>query len=61
MAPPDGSPATITLHHPAGKMEVVIDYAIRDGSFVLASAGVVRTARKLAQGSMFVPKTVWAG
>jgi len=61
MVPPAGSPATITLHHPMGTMEVVIDYEMRDGDFIHHSAGLVRTARKLAEGRLFVPAAVWAG
>ena len=59
MSQPHGAPATITLHHPMGQLEVVVDYAVDDGVFTIASAGLVRTARKLARGSLFVPRAVW--
>jgi len=61
MALPDRKPATITLHHPMGAMEVVIDYDLNDGEFIHRSAGLVRTARKLAEGVVFVPASVWGG
>ena len=59
MTPPDTVPATITLHHPMGTMDVVIDYEIQMGKFIHKSAGLVRTARKLASGDLFVPADIW--
>ena len=55
MTSPAEKPATISLHHPMGVMEVVIDYEMTNEGFVHHSAGVVRTARKLAKGEVFVP------
>ena len=55
MKSPQDKPATISLHHPMGVMEVVIDYDITNDGFIHHSAGVVRTARKLAKGEVFVP------
>jgi len=55
------SPARLMLEHPMGVLEVVVDYT-RDGeAFDLNSAGLVRTARKLAAGEVFVPRAVWDG
>ena len=59
---PTTSPATITIEHPSGMIDVIVDYARDDqgdgmekvGEFVLRSAGLVRTARKLAAGNLFV-------
>ena len=56
---PDGSPATIAIEHPSGQIDVVFDYAIEDGDFQLRSAGVLRTARKLFSGSLFIQAGVW--
>ncbi|MEM8630912.1 MAG: 4-oxalomesaconate tautomerase [Pseudomonadota bacterium] len=58
---PNADPATITLEHPMGLMDVVVDYTVDGQSFELRSAGLVRTARKLASGEVFVPSEVWAG
>ncbi|MDJ0627737.1 MAG: 4-oxalomesaconate tautomerase [Rhodobacter sp.] len=55
------SPARLLLEHPMGKLEVVVDFS-RDGDvFELNSAGLVRTARKLAGGTVFVPRSAWEG
>lgn len=55
------SPARLFLEHPMGQLEVVLDYALNGDSFRVQSAGLVRTARKLAAGNVFVPKGVWQG
>ena len=39
MAIPNEKPVTVTLHHPMGEMDVVVDYDIQDGSFIHHSAG----------------------
>lgn len=55
-----GSPATIHLEHPMGTLEVVVEFERNGQDLDILSAGLVRTARKLAQGSVFVPTSVWA-
>jgi len=42
-----------------GEMDVVVDYDISDGVFQHHSAGLIRTCRKLAQGQVFIPSSVW--
>ena len=61
MARPREVPCTVTLHHQMGEMQVVIDYELDEGGFRHRSAGLVRTARKLAEGRLFVPAAVWDG
>jgi hypothetical protein len=36
-----------------GTMDVLIDYSIENGRYVNNSAGLVRTARKIASGEIF--------
>jgi 4-oxalomesaconate tautomerase len=50
---PTESPATITIEHASGSIDVVVDYTLDNGAFTLKSAGLVRTARKLAAGHLF--------
>jgi len=59
LAKPHASPARLQLEHPMGKMEVVIDYELPNGGFHVKSAGLLRTARKLAAGEVFVPGEIW--
>ena len=59
--PLPAAPARLHLEHPMGKLEVVVDYTIDGADFTLNSAGLIRTARKLAAGEVFVPTSVWTG
>ncbi len=55
---PATGPTALKLEHPMGLLDVVLDYR-RDGdAFEVVSAGLVRTARKLAAGKVFVPASV---
>jgi len=55
------SPTTITLENPSGSIDVVVEHGRDAQGFIIISAGLVRTARKLAEGHVFVPASVWAG
>ncbi|MCH2078121.1 MAG: 4-oxalomesaconate tautomerase [Rhodobacteraceae bacterium] len=61
MARPNTSHVKMQLEHPAGQMEVLMHVEQGDDSFEVISAGVTRTARKLAAGDVFVPAAVWEG
>lgn len=54
------SPATITLEHPSGKLDVVVEYTADGEGFKPVSAGLIRTARKLADGNVYVPGEIWS-
>lgn len=58
---PGKGPATITLEHASGLIDVLVDFEQAQDQFVLHSAGLIRTARKLAAGDVFVPASVWDG
>ena len=53
-------PATITLEHASGQIDVLVDYDLTADGIDLRSAGLVRTARLLAKGEVMVPKSVWS-
>ncbi|MEM6548222.1 MAG: 4-oxalomesaconate tautomerase [Pseudomonadota bacterium] len=55
-ARPDGSPVEVVIEHPFGQIEVVVDYAPQGDGIAVRSAGLVRTARLLARGEVFVPE-----
>lgn len=61
VAIPNENPATLTLEHASGQIDVLVDYDLTDAGFVINSAGLVRTARKLAAGEVFIPQTLWRG
>ncbi|MEQ3727252.1 MAG: 4-oxalomesaconate tautomerase [Tateyamaria sp.] len=60
-AKPNETPVTIKLEHASGQIDVLVDYDQTDVGFEIKSAGLVRTARKLAAGEVFVPASVWGG
>lgn len=53
------NPASIVLEHASGKIDVLLDYRIDNKEFTPVSAGIIRTARKLADGKVYVPASVW--
>ncbi|MCZ4262361.1 4-oxalomesaconate tautomerase [Limimaricola sp. G21655-S1] len=57
---PAGSPANVVLEHASGTIDVLVEYST-EGGFTLEAAGLLRTARKLAEGKVFVPRSVWGG
>jgi 2-methylaconitate cis-trans-isomerase PrpF len=54
-------PATITLEHASGQIEVLVDYDLTADGIDLRSAGLVRTARLLARGEVMIPRNIWSG
>lgn len=60
MERPTSGPTTVTLEHPMGLMDVIVDFDMTNAGFIHKSAGLVRTCRKLAAGEVFVPASVWA-
>jgi len=55
------SPATVTLEHASGSIDVLVDFEVSESGIGLRSAGLVRTARLLASGELYVPKAIWSG
>ena len=53
------SPATIAIEHPTGSIDVLAEYDLSDDGFTLISAGLIRTARKLADGNLYIPASIW--
>ena len=58
---PQGVPAVVAIEHPSGTIDVTVDYQNGPDGFALRSAGLLRTARLLARGEVFVPDSVWQG
>ncbi|MGI9400111.1 MAG: 4-oxalomesaconate tautomerase [Rhizobiaceae bacterium] len=52
-------PTPVKIEHPSGFIDVVFDYKIGDDGFELNSAGLLRTARMMFSGDIFVPGSVW--
>ena len=61
VAIPNETPAHLVLEHASGTIDVVVDFANTSSGFEVRSAGLVRTARKLAAGEVFVPAEIMNG
>lgn len=59
MSSPHTNPVRMLLEHPMGKLEVLMDVKNDGETFEVISAGLTRTARKLACGEVFIPSSVW--
>ena len=55
VAVPNETPARLTLEHASGTIDVTVEFANTASGFEVRSAGLVRTARKIASGLVFVP------
>jgi 4-oxalomesaconate tautomerase len=44
---------TVTVEHPTGTFDAAVRLALVDGSPVVERAGIIRTARKLMDGTVF--------
>lgn len=58
-AAPNSSPTDIVIEHPAGHIDVCVDFVNGDKGFELHSAGLVRTTRLLARGELMAPRAAW--
>jgi len=51
----------LDIEHPTGFFTVSMDVRIDGGEVVVERAALLRTARLLMRGEVFVPRSVWAG
>lgn len=51
----------LDVEHPTGFLTVEIELADRAGELTIERTALLRTARKLMQGEVFVPRAVWEG
>jgi 2-methylaconitate cis-trans-isomerase PrpF len=51
----------VAVEHPQGKMFVRTEIVDRDGKVTVKQASQVRNSRKLFEGKVFVPASVWSG
>lgn len=56
----DARSQRVEVEHPSGSITVAFELDGTGDDFALRKAGVVRTARKLFQGQLFVPGRVWS-
>jgi 4-oxalomesaconate tautomerase len=51
----------LDIEHPTGFFTVAMDVAIEDGAVQIRRSALLRTARRLMRGEVYVPASVWAG
>lgn len=56
----DSSPQILDVEHPTGSFAVSMDVTIEAGEVTVRHAALLRTARLLMRGEVFVPRSVWA-
>jgi hypothetical protein len=62
MAPlPPAPQGMVRIEHPSGLILIDLDADFSDGRQNLRRAALVRTARRIFEGSVCVPEKVWAG
>ncbi len=61
LAAPNASVVQLALEHPMGVLDVSMEIRSDGEVFDIISAGLVRTARKLAAGEVFIPGRIWDG
>lgn len=54
-------PASIDVEHPTGFFTVAMETAMEDGALKVRRAALLRTARRLMRGEVYVPRAVWDG
>jgi 4-oxalomesaconate tautomerase len=57
----DELPERVVIEHPSGTIEVALRLQRNDHHLEVLSAGVVRTARRIFSGNVYVPGGLWNG
>ncbi|MDH5771547.1 MAG: 4-oxalomesaconate tautomerase [Rhodospirillaceae bacterium] len=58
---PAGTSKRMSIEHPTGEFTVELSVEINDGVPNVSRAALLRTARKLFKGEVFIPRSVWDG
>jgi 4-oxalomesaconate tautomerase len=56
-----GCVSELQVEHPTGFFTVAMDVALEDGQVKVRRSALLRTARRLMRGEVYVPASVWAG
>lgn len=48
--------SSLSIEHPSGEFTVSLDYEFIDNQIIIHKSGVIRTARLLSKGEVFIPK-----
>ena len=56
---PAAAGTRVEVEHPSGFFSVDVDVTVDGGNLQVRRASLLRTARKLMQGNVFIPRSVW--
>lgn len=56
-----GDPGALDVEHPTGFFTVAMEATMDDGALKVRRAALLRTARRLMRGEVFVPASLWSG
>ena len=56
----NGNSSDVLFEHPLGFMNVKLDYENNGVHSIVRSAQIVRTARKLSSGLIYIPSSIWS-
>ncbi|HKD23529.1 MAG TPA: 4-oxalomesaconate tautomerase [Rhizomicrobium sp.] len=56
-----GGEKSLEIEHPTGFFTVDMDVTIKDGAVTVRRAALLRTARMLMRGEVYVPASIWSG
>lgn len=59
--PKGGAATPLDIEHPTGFFTVEVDIAVDGASIAVRRAALLRTARKLMEGQVYVPERLWSG
>jgi len=59
IAPSRLNHSKISIEHPSGKIDISLDIEINSIRSLIFQAGLIRTARRLFRGDLYVPSRVW--
>ncbi|HUT47763.1 MAG TPA: 4-oxalomesaconate tautomerase [Alphaproteobacteria bacterium] len=57
----DAPEQSVVIEHPAGQLETMIEFEGTRASPEITRVGFMRTARRLMQGTVYVPAAIWGG
>jgi len=57
----DAPKQSVLIEHPAGQLETMIEFGGSRAAPEIARVGFMRTARRLMEGAVYVPASVWNG
>lgn len=59
LAHPDAMPKQVIIEHPSGKIDVTLNASADDSGVTIHSAGLMRSAKRIMSGLVYVSEKIW--